>query len=246
MSHRSTTYPCFLPDLGGFSRSWSHKTYPLQRYDNPKKFLHNANLINFRSKFNGNLPVEFLKFALTKTTHQMEEKYKSIGGASLIDGALLALTLIVLNLLLYLSGLSGNKVLAWLQYLVMLGGIILAQLYYRKNYSGGYLSFGKAFTLGFLTMLFAAIIFAVYNYIFLKYIDPGVLEEAFAKAEQQMEQRGGMSEVEMERALKTMRKFQSPAMAAFSGIFMTVIVGLILSLIGAIFSRKENTEMKMD
>jgi len=22
-SHRSTTYPCFLPDLGEFSRSWS-------------------------------------------------------------------------------------------------------------------------------------------------------------------------------------------------------------------------------
>lgn len=28
MSHRSTTYPCLLPDLGEFSRSWSHKTYP--------------------------------------------------------------------------------------------------------------------------------------------------------------------------------------------------------------------------
>ena len=33
MSHRSTTYPCFLPDLGEFSRSWSHKTYPLQKYE---------------------------------------------------------------------------------------------------------------------------------------------------------------------------------------------------------------------
>jgi hypothetical protein len=28
MSHRSTTYPCFLPDLGEFSGSWSHETYP--------------------------------------------------------------------------------------------------------------------------------------------------------------------------------------------------------------------------
>ncbi len=27
MSHRSTTYPCYLPVLGEFSRSWSHKTY---------------------------------------------------------------------------------------------------------------------------------------------------------------------------------------------------------------------------
>ncbi len=24
----STAYPCFLPDLGEFSRSWSYETYP--------------------------------------------------------------------------------------------------------------------------------------------------------------------------------------------------------------------------
>jgi hypothetical protein len=28
MSHRSTIYPCFLPDLGEFNGSWSHETYP--------------------------------------------------------------------------------------------------------------------------------------------------------------------------------------------------------------------------
>jgi len=25
ISHRSTTYPCFFPDLGEFSRSWSYR-----------------------------------------------------------------------------------------------------------------------------------------------------------------------------------------------------------------------------
>jgi len=29
----STIYPCFIPDLGEFDRSWSYKTYPLQRYE---------------------------------------------------------------------------------------------------------------------------------------------------------------------------------------------------------------------
>ena len=32
ISHRSTAYPCFLPNLGEFSRSWSYKTYPAQKY----------------------------------------------------------------------------------------------------------------------------------------------------------------------------------------------------------------------
>ena len=37
MSHRSTTYPCFLPDLGEFSRSWSHETYPAAKIQNCSK-----------------------------------------------------------------------------------------------------------------------------------------------------------------------------------------------------------------
>ncbi len=32
ISHRSTIYPCYIPVLGEFNRSWSYKTYPLQKY----------------------------------------------------------------------------------------------------------------------------------------------------------------------------------------------------------------------
>jgi len=32
-AHRSTIYPCFLPNLGGFDRSWSNRTYPPQKYN---------------------------------------------------------------------------------------------------------------------------------------------------------------------------------------------------------------------
>jgi len=31
-SHRSTTYPCYLPILGEFCRSWPYKTCRLQIY----------------------------------------------------------------------------------------------------------------------------------------------------------------------------------------------------------------------
>ncbi len=33
-SHRSTTYPCYLPILGEFSGSWSYKTYPAAKIIN--------------------------------------------------------------------------------------------------------------------------------------------------------------------------------------------------------------------
>ena len=34
ISHRSTIYPCFLPDLGEFNGSWSYKTYPAAKVIN--------------------------------------------------------------------------------------------------------------------------------------------------------------------------------------------------------------------
>jgi len=33
VSHRSTAYPCCLPTLGRFSRSWSHRTYPATKVE---------------------------------------------------------------------------------------------------------------------------------------------------------------------------------------------------------------------
>lgn len=47
----TTAYPCFLPDLGEFSRSWSYMTYPRQKY---KKILFPALLCShstYLSKF---------------------------------------------------------------------------------------------------------------------------------------------------------------------------------------------------
>jgi len=42
VSHRSTTYPCYLPVLGEFSRSWSHKDLSLDCKD--KYYFHKTNI----------------------------------------------------------------------------------------------------------------------------------------------------------------------------------------------------------
>jgi len=44
ISHRSTAYPCFLPDLGEFSGSWSYETCPdckIRKINFKHKFIMN-------------------------------------------------------------------------------------------------------------------------------------------------------------------------------------------------------------
>ena len=51
ISHRSTIYPCYIPVLGEFNRSWSYKTYPVQKYNFLRFKKHIADFKQFLTKF---------------------------------------------------------------------------------------------------------------------------------------------------------------------------------------------------
>jgi hypothetical protein len=155
-------------------------------------------------------------------------------------GVIIALAIIVFSLILFLLNIAKGNGLEYLAYLILLGGLFLAQTNFRNKYHGGFIEYGKAFTIGMLTSLFVAIIYGIYTFVFLKYIDPGAMEEGMAIAEQQMMDRG-MSDMEIEQGMELARKFQSVGLATFGSFFITFIIGLILSLITAIFVKKEDT-----
>ena len=158
---------------------------------------------------------------------------------SLGYGVIIALAIIVFSLILFLMNLSQGSGLEYLSYLILLAGIFLAQLNYRNKYLGGYIEYGKAFTLGLLTSLFIAIIMGIYTYIFFQYIDPGAMEEGMALAEQKMMDRG-MSDMEVEQGMAMARKFQSVGMFTFFAVLGNLLIGMVFSLITAIFVKKED------
>jgi len=149
--------------------------------------------------------------------------------------------MIVFSLILFLLNFSQGSGLEYLSYLILFGGLFLAQTNFRNKYLGGYIEYGKAFTVGLLTSVFLAIIMGIYTFIFFKYIDPGAMEEAMTMAEQKMMDRG-MSDMEIEQGMAMARKFQSIGLYTFFAIAGNIFFGAILSLITAIFVKKENTD----
>ena len=156
-------------------------------------------------------------------------------------GVIVALALVVFSLILYLLGLDKNPGIAYLSYLILLAGIILAQLNFRKKYLGGYIEYGKAFTVGLLTTLWVSIIVALYTFIFFKYIDPGAMEEGMAIAEKKMMDKG-MSDQEIEQGLAFMQKMQNVGFYTTVALIGNFVVGIVFSLITSIFIKKENPE----
>ena len=172
----------------------------------------------------------------------MEENNKSVIMPSLMYGVYLGLTLIVYSLLLFLLDVDSESWLKWISYVIMAAGIFWAMISIRDKQLGGFMSYGKAFGSGFWTVLFASVITAIFTYFYVIYIDTGMIDEILLKAEESMlEGNPNMSDEQLDQALAMTEKFTSPVMISVWAFIANVIFGTILSLIIAIFAKRENT-----
>ena len=174
----------------------------------------------------------------------MEEKKASMGIITLGYGALLGVALIIYSLLLYVLDLQENRALGFLSFVILLAGILLVQLNYRKKYMGGLLPYSKAFLVGLLSAIFASILVGIYTYIFFKYIDPNAMAEMAQRAEQELLKQG-RTDAEIDMTMSWMKKFQTAGWYTTWAVIANIFVGAILSLLTAIFVKKEDMNQGM-
>lgn len=163
----------------------------------------------------------------------MEEK-KPI--SHFVAGLVIAAVLIVYTLLLYFTGNQQNNALVWLSYLFLIAGLVIFVNLYGKamDYQ---VTFGNLFGYGFKTTAFLALIMIAFTVIFFLAF-PDVKEKMFDIARQKMEERGRLTDDQIEKGLETWRKMFW--VFAIGGIiFFYAIVGAIGSLIGAAITKKK-------
>lgn len=155
----------------------------------------------------------------------------------LIGGVILS----IWSVIAYMSNLQESA--GWLNtiisILIFIAVIMIATKAHRDKKLGGVMSFGKGFSVGFLTVLIMAAIGAIFTIVYLQLIDPGVLEEAERQMEQQMAQRD-MSREEMDQALKVGRMFIQPGAIALMGFVFNLILGAVVSLISAAIYQRQS------
>lgn len=171
----------------------------------------------------------------------MEEKSASIWKSTLTTGVYLAIALILVSVIFYVTGNPFSKVAQYLSYPIMIAGIIMGQISYKKAL-GGTLTYGQAVGAGILTMVFASVITGIYNYLLFSVIDPSLQEQMRIFTEEQIIKQGRVPEEQVEMAVNMAAKFQTPLMMFIMSIVMGAISGLIISLISAIFLKKNPSD----
>src|SRR3954453_11869460 len=163
----------------------------------------------------------------------MEQKVTS----PVSKGVIITLLLIVVGLIIYFTNQLGNKSLGYLQYIILIGGIIWSCISYAKQMNGN-VTFGNVFSHGFKTTAVVAALLAVYTFIAVKFLFPDMVDKALEIAKKKMESSGNnMSDEQIQQSLDMVRKFFIPF--AIGGLLvMFAIIGSISSLIGAAVAKK--------
>jgi len=171
----------------------------------------------------------------------MEEKVKTpFWKPALIYGAILGFVSVFLSLVFYFIGLSTENWTNWVTMLISLVLLVYLMLHYRREYLGGYASFGQIFLMVLVSAgIISTIINVVYMYLLYTVIDPGLLEQMRIMAEERIMSNSRIPESMyddlMERMAKTMTVSYMTKMQLILGPIVNAVIGLIV----AAFLKKE-------
>ena len=167
----------------------------------------------------------------------MEQNSTSIWKSSVTSGLYLGIALILVSVIFYVTGNMFVKLESVFGYAIMIAGVVMAQISYRKSL-GGTMTYGQALGMGVLTVLFASILTGIYTYLLYTVIDPSLQEQLRIFTEEQIVKQGRVPEEQMEAALEMQAKFQKPVMMLIMSIVGGTLIGFIISLITSIFTKK--------
>lgn len=171
----------------------------------------------------------------------MEHK-TSIWKANLTNGLIIGFIYIVYTLLVYFFDLMFNAYQAYVFYVIQIAMLYILIKSYRDNFKYGYITYGQAVGAGVVISVYSAILSAIFVYILYAVIDPDLVAKQLAFVEETLLKRG-LPQATVDASMVMQEKLLKPAILAPMSMFGSILWGTILSLIVAVFVRKEGNPL---
>jgi hypothetical protein len=170
------------------------------------------------------------------------EQNVNVWKANLTNGVILGLIGVVYTLVMYFLDFTFNKVQGYVFFLILILALYYLIKSYRDSIMHGYITYGQAVGAGVVIFLYYSVIMAVFMYLLYAVIDTGLVAKQLAFAQDIMEKKG-IPEEAMDAAMKIQKKFIKPEIIAVTGILGNMLTGVIMSLLAAIFIKKEGNPL---
>lgn len=135
---------------------------------------------------------------------------------------------------------SGREVYGYLSILISLSFVFFGIRAYRNIECQGSITFFKALGIGVLITLLPAILFGVYNVIYMEVIEPDFADQYFQAAVEQikLDYSGAELDAKLEEMSANKALFMSPVFNFFLMSITVFLIGVVVSVISAVTLKK--------
>lgn len=117
---------------------------------------------------------------------------------------------------------------------------VLATKEFKRD-NGGFMTFGEGFKICIVAALIAGVLRSVIQYVYVKFIDPGVTERITQAVEDEW-RRQGMTEEQIQQMQGFSSGFSNPEITLVMGIVLVLLGGLIWGSIVSAINKNEAEE----
>ena len=170
----------------------------------------------------------------------METQKLSTGKFAMNYGLILGVVMILISIITYVTGLAleGAQWPNWIYYIIFPIIVIYAISQYKKH-NANLLSLGEAIKVGLTIAVVSALVNIIYGLIFNYVIDPEFMGQMADVIRDKMLENPGMTEELVDQQMKFVEIFMNPLLGSAMFIGLSMIFGLIYSLIAGLIMKKE-------
>lgn len=143
-------------------------------------------------------------------------------------GLLTGFITVIYSFILYIAESTENTFLSLASYLILIIGIALAHVYFKKE-NNGYMTYGQGLSIGSLLSVVVGLMSGLFSYIYIKFIDSSFLERMREMQVVDME-KSNKSDEQIEQAMGIIDKIMVPEVLAVLSVLGIILLGFLFSL----------------
>lgn len=178
----------------------------------------------------------------SKITENEETRDVSLRSVAIKYGLISGLLGIIFFVIVDFAGQSGNQAMSWMGLLVTAIVMYFAHKEFIRD-GDGFMSYGQGLGLGTLMSLVGSILSSIFVYVYVQFVNPTYLENIKQTQIIKMEEQG-MSDAQIEQAMKVSENFMGPTAMLIFGIVFGVFFGFIIALIVSAITKKSRPEFE--
>ena len=157
-------------------------------------------------------------------------------------GLLTGLVNIIFSFILFVTHADQSPV-RWLGLGILVGGMVLAHMAYKQA-NGGFLNYSEGLGIGAMMSLISGTLSTAFSYVYMTFVDPDYMARVMETARTKMEEKGGLTDEQINQGIRMMQKFSSGGWMVLFGVLGSLLFGFLIALVVSAITKNSKPEFE--